>query len=261
MEAHHRRAVDAAVARLSAEPGVEAILLAGSLAHGYAGPGSDVDLIVVAAPAEHERRRREGRLTFALTDICDYAGGYIDCKVVARESLRLIAERGSDPARYAFKDAAVLSGGDPELAALLAAVARFPLERQAERRHRFACQALAWKWYLSQAEEKGNAYLRHLAAHKVILFACRLVLNRNRLLYPYHKWLLRETAGAAERPAGFMEAVEAFAAAPAFAGAQAICDGVLALEGLAERGLDWPNQFMADSELNWVDHEAPVDDL
>jgi hypothetical protein len=31
--------------------------------------------------------------------------------------------------------------------------------------------------------------------------------------------------------------------------------------GYAENTVDWPNCFIKDSELNWIEHEAPIDDL
>jgi hypothetical protein len=129
------------------------------------------------------------------------------------------------------------------------------------RRHRFACQLLAWKWYLSQGEAKRNKYLIFLAAQKIVLFACRLILNENGMLYPYHKWLLEETGRAPKRPEAFLSDIGLFLEAPGFALAQRIVDGVFAFLGLEEKSVDWPNSFMADSEMNWIAHEAPIDDL
>ena len=138
---------------------------------------------------------------------------------------------------------------------------RYPIEQQASREHRFVCQLLAWKWYMSQAEEKDNVYLAHLATQKLTLFACRVMLNRNGALYPYHKWLLDETWRVPQKPAGFREAIEALVREPSFAEAQRLTDMVFGFLGLTETDIDWPNQFMVDSEMNWLRHEAPVDDL
>lgn len=140
-----------------------AILLGGSLAHGYARANSDIDIILVATEAEYHRRKNERKLAFSLWDICPYAGGYIDCKVTSVAMLQQIAEQGSDPARYAFKDAQVLSARTDSLDWLLPQITRYPIEQQATREHRFVCQLLAWKWFMSQAEEKQDAYLVYLA--------------------------------------------------------------------------------------------------
>lgn len=50
---------------------------------------------------------------------------------------------------------------------------------------------------------------------------------------------------------------------PSLAAALRPQDAVLAFVGGAGGGdgLDWPLQFMIDSELNWLHHEAPIVDL
>jgi hypothetical protein len=65
-------------------------------------------VVIVVDEAEYEKRKGEGKLAFRLWDICAYAGGYVDCKVVSLDFLQQISERGSDPARYAFKDNTIL---------------------------------------------------------------------------------------------------------------------------------------------------------
>jgi len=261
MEEHHSAAIETFVSLYRPKEEFVALVLAGSLAHGFAQANSDVDILLVATPEEYEKRRLGGQLAFSLWDICRYPGGYIDCKVVSLPTMETIAHKGSDPARYAWKDARILWSGHRELPEVLARITRYPREKTDERRHRFACQLLAWKWYLSQAEEKNNPYLLHLSAQKVTLFSCRLILNANDQLYPYHKWLLEETRRSPRKPPEFLSLLDAFLARPSFPLAQSIADSVLAFLGLTEKGLNWPGQFLDDSELNWVDHEAPVDDL
>lgn len=261
MEEHHQQAINEFLERFRDKKEFLGFLLAGSLAHGYAKPSSDVDIILVATEDEYRTREQQNKLTFSLWDIAQYEGGYVDCKVVSLDSLALIADHGSDPARYAFKDAKILASSDAGIVQLLEKVSRFPVEKKADREHRFACQLLAWKWYLSQAEEKKNLYLTFLAAHKLVLFACRLVLNHNLRLYPYHKWLLEEVNQSAHKPEGFREGIDQFLGQPTFDRAQKIANALLEFLGLSEKQIDWPNQFMVDSELNWLGHEAPIDDL
>lgn len=258
---HHAAAIRAFVARFATDDEVVALLLAGSLAHGFGRPASDVDVILVATDEAFERRRAERRLAFALWDLATWPGGYVDVKVTSRGMLERIAATGSDPARYAFRDARVLATRDAGIGGLLARASRFPAELRADRRHRFLCQLLAWTWYLGEADAHGNAYLATVATHKLVLFACRVVLNENGALYPYHKWLLRETERVARRPEGFGEMVADLLARPTQAAAQRLRDAVLAFAGVEAGSLDWPNQFMLDSEWNWMEHEAPVDDL
>lgn len=238
-----------------------AILLAGSLAHGYAKETSDLDIVLVATEEEFLRRRDEKKLTFSLWDICTYEGGYVDCKVVSLSSLREIAAKGSDPARYAFKDCRILYSRLDNLDKVLGEVTRYPSADRESRRTRFLSQVLAWKWYLSQAEEKANRYLLYLAVQKIVLFAGRVVLNENELLYPYHKWLLEEVSRASNKPEGLIEAINGLLAEPTFAKAQDLSDRIFRHVGRTEKETDWPNQFFVDSEMNWNQHEAPIDDL
>jgi hypothetical protein len=258
---HHVAAVDGVVARYAEDGACVALLLVGSLAHGNGRPGSDVDVVLVATEEVFEARRGDGGLAFVIRDLAGWPGGYVDVKVTSRSMLERVAQRGSDPARYAFRDAVVLATRDPSIGVLLERAARFPSERRAERQRRFLCQLLAWTWYLEQAEEHANAYLTTVATHKLVLFACRVVLNANEALFPYHKWLLRETERVPRRPEGFADLIAELLARPSAAAAQRLKDAVLAFAGEREANLDWPNQFVVDSELNWLEHEAPVDDL
>jgi predicted nucleotidyltransferase len=261
MESHHSKAIADFLALYSNKDEFVSILLVGSLAHGYAKPNSDIDIILVATEEAYQLRQKDKKLAFSLWDICTYPGGYIDCKVVSLAALKQIAEKGSDPARYAFKDAKILSCRTNSLEPLLRQVTRYPVEQKAHREHRFVCQVLAWKWYLSQAEEKEDPYLLHLSTQKLALFASRVVLNQNEALYPYHKWLLEETKKVPKKPKDFNELLESLLLTPSFETAQKLTDGLLSFVGLKERDVDWPNQFMVDSEMNWLYHEAPVDDL
>jgi predicted nucleotidyltransferase len=260
-ERHHLQAIDAFLARYGAGDEVVALLLVGSLAHGFATPASDVDVILVATEEAYRRREREHRIAFAERDLCSYPGGYVDVKVTSLSLLQHVADRGSDAARYAYRDAEVLVSRDPDLGDLLARVARFPIEQKADRERRFLCQVHAWAWYMGQAESHRDAYLETVATQKLALFACRVVLNRNEALFPYHKWLLRETARVPVQPDGFMADLRGLLDRPSLATAQRLHDTVFAFVGEAGRDLDWPGQFLVDSELNWLHHEAPIDDL
>jgi hypothetical protein len=261
LERHHAQAIDAFVARYGARDEFVGLLLVGSLAHGFATAASDVDVVLVATEDEFVRREREHRLAFAEHDLCAYPGGYVDAKVTSPALLQRVAERGSDPARYAFHNAVILVSRDPALDDLLARAARFPVEQKAMREGRFLCQVQAWTWYMGQAEAHADAYLKAVATQKLALFACRVVLNRNETLFPYHKWLLRETTRLPSQPEGFAICLHDLLERPSVVAAERLRDAVLTFVGEAGRGLDWPTQFMIDSELNWLHHEAPIDDL
>jgi predicted nucleotidyltransferase len=262
VEPHHAASIQNLVDALEPDPSVLALVLAGSIAHGLAMPDSDIDVVIVVAPAEYRSRQREERLQYLNRDLCTYPG-YIDGKYADLDFLRLVAERGSDPARFAFKDSRVLFSRIPGLEAVLADIGRYPVDQKGSRIDRFAAQLLAWRWYYREATRHDNPYLRSLAVQKLVLFGCRIVLTENELLYPYHKWLLRVVETAPRQPPGFMAAIEELMAEAGWPRVEAFCGDVLAFAAVdpADADAHWPSRFIQDTELSWMSHEAPVDDL
>ena len=207
VEPHHAASIQNLVHALEQDPSVLALVLAGSIAHGFARPDSDIDVAIVVEPDEYRRRQREETLHYVNSTLCTYPG-YIDGKFVDLDFLHLVAERGSDPARFAFQGSWVLFSRIPGVDALLADIARFPVDQQRSRADRFAAQLLAWRWYYREAARHENRYLRFLALQKLVLFGSRIVLNQNEMLYPYHKWLLRVVETAPRQPPGFMASID-----------------------------------------------------
>lgn len=246
-----------------ADRAVVALLLGGSLAHGFASEFADIDFITVVTPEDYARRRATGRLTHAAREPCTYPGGYVDGKFVDLAFLREVAARGSEPARYAFADARFVIERDASVRPLVDEIVRYPIEGLTDRMQRFAAQLLAWQWYFAQGLEKDSAYLQQLAAHKLVLFSCRLVLAHNRLLYPYHKWMLRVTATAPDRPSTLMDDLDALLAAPSTESIDAHVRGLLEFVGIdhTELASGWGGYFLADNELTWRDGTTPIDDL
>ena len=262
MEPHHAASIDNLVEALAPDRTIRALILAGSIAHGFARPESDIDVVIVVSAAEYRRRRRDGRMHFLNRDLCTYPG-YIDGKYADLPFLRLVARRGSDPARYAFKDCRVLFSRIPDLEGVLAEIACYPVAEKAARRDRFVAQLLAWRWYYGEATRLDNRYLRMLALQKVVLFACRLVLTENELLYPYQKWLTRVVATAPRQPRGFLASLDELLADDSASRVEALCQDVLEFAEVDRARADagWPSRFMADTELSWMTHEPAIDDL
>jgi len=263
MAAHHADSIRNLVVAFEADTSVQALILGGSLAHGFARPDSDIDVAIVLESAEYQRRQRENQLHYNNRSLCTYPG-YIDGKYLDLAFLRLVATRGSDPARYAFKDCQILFSRVAGLEPLLAEIVRFPTAEKPERIERFAAQLLAWRWYYSEALRQQNPYLVHLALQKVVLFACRLVLTENETLYPYHKWLLRVTESVPRQPPGLKSALaDLTGPPPAWERVDACCREVLAFAGVNHDAANarWPTRFMKDSELRWMTTESPIDDL
>ena len=261
MEAHHQESIEKFLDRYKTDTTILAILLGGSIAHGFAKSNADIDVTIIVDESAYQKRKQEKKLAFSLWDICTYTGGYVDCKVVNLDFLQKVREKGSDPARYAYKDNTILFSRMENLEDLLNDITKFPVQQKAERRNRFAAQILAWKWYYSEGVSKENNYLIGLAIQKLILFSCRLILNENEMLYPYHKWLLRVTEQAENKPDQFDETLKQVMVNHNLELVNEFAGQVLNFLGIEEKSLDWPNYFLRDSEQNWLEHEAPIDDL
>ncbi len=261
---HQRTTIDRVHAHFAADPTVVALLLTGSIAHGFATAASDVDIVIVVGPDEWERRRAATALTYLNHDLATYAGGYVDGKFVSLPFLRDVAERGGDATRWGYEGARVLFTRDPELPAVLSDVVSFPTALRSERRARFVAQLLAWRWYGEQGVDKGDPYLTTMARARVALFACRIVLNQNDMLYPFHKWLLRVTGQAPRRPADVVDRVRALLAGDApWAQVDAFVDDLLAFYEVdrAEAECTWGAHFLRDTEVSWLAGPPAVDDL
>ena len=116
----------------------------------------DIDVVLIVDHEEHERRMREGRLTWVDLSLCDWDGGYVDGKYADVAFLERVASDGSEPARYAFEGSRVLFSHIDGLDDVLARVVRYPLEGRERRIERFAAQLLAWRWYHSEVDPPGQ---------------------------------------------------------------------------------------------------------
>jgi hypothetical protein len=260
---HHSESIQRLTAAFEQNATVHALLLGGSIAHGFARADSDIDVAVVVDTAEYRRRRAENQLTFSDRSLCTYEGGYVDGKYVDRDFLQAVAARGSEPARYAYHGSQILFSRVGGLEELLAAIVRYPVEQKAERIQRFAAQLLAWRWYYSEARRQENEYLGVLALQKVVLFGSRIILAANELLFPYHKWLLRVLASAERQPPGMQTEIEALLHQPSRERLEAFCQRILEFAGVdaALANAGWPMRFLQDTELRWLAAEPCIDDL
>lgn len=255
---HHRAALDLVAAKISADPHVEAILLAGSIAHGFATESSDVDILMVVDEADFTRRQESGDLLYFDRESCAWEGGYVDGKYLDRNFLRLVAEKGSEPARYAFKDARIVFSRVDGIAELLAAAVRYPEERREERLTSFWAQVCAWRWYHAEGTRHENEYLVAFSASNFALFVGRLLLARNRVLYPYHKWLMRTLEGVADKPEGTMEMIDAVLRGRDTASIDRLYEAVHAMGPWGMEDWEWGNYFLRDTEHTWLRQEPAI---
>ncbi|HTO04472.1 MAG TPA: hypothetical protein VL069_12255 [Opitutus sp.] len=258
---HHAETLGRTTEFFAKDPKVLGLLLGGSLAHGFQSAESDVDVMIVVSDDDHRERIRTGGTCFFSRELCTYEGGYVDGKYTSTGFLREVAARGSEPARFAFQDVQVLFCQDPALPELLKEVARYPAAEQSARIWRFQAQFEAWTWYTREALKRGNLPLLRTAVAKLTLFGGRIVLAHNQLLYPYHKWFLRVLETAPEKPPTLMSEIAGLAANPTRQAIEQFGRTIREFRPWQISHATWPAQFMQDSEVNWLSHPPPIDDI
>jgi|CXWL01.1.fsa_nt_gi predicted nucleotidyltransferase len=261
MYSQHAETVSNIVAHFANHEDVLAVLLTGSVAHGFSRENSDVDIAIIVGESDFQRRKSVRELTFYDTSLCSYPDGYVDGKYMDLGFIRDVAQRGSEPARFAFKDAKILSSKVDGLDELLSEASRYPHGQREANLLRFQAQFEAWYWYVQQAFQTQDRYLLQFATSKLALFGCRQVLAHNRMLFPFHKWLTRVVAQAPSRPDHFLSQMDSVLQSPTPESASDFFKSVNEFVPRMASEHHWSTHFILDSELNWVSGHTPVDDL
>jgi predicted nucleotidyltransferase len=261
MYPHHRQTIQNVTEYFQRDPEVLALLLSGSIAHGFETAHSDVDILIFVSEADDQTRFQNGQLHFFNQELSTYEGGYVDGKYLSVNFVRQVLERGSEPARFAFEGSRVLFSRVDGFEQDIRKISQYPTAEKVERIKRFYAQLEAWHWYCGEALKQGNQYLLGLSVSKLILFGGRLILAHNEMLYPYHKWFLRVLEKAREKPPGLMASIEALTRSANPGTVEAFYENVRSFQPWGDNAYSWPAQFMLDSELNWMDGKTPVDDL
>ncbi|KAF2274066.1 uncharacterized protein EI97DRAFT_502954 [Westerdykella ornata] len=262
MYEHHAQSIENIKNHLWADPSVLALLLSGSIAHGFENAESDVDILIVLSDEDYANLLSNGRrLTFKNFDLCTYEGGFFDGKYISIDFIRRVAARGSEPARFGFEGAKVLFSRVEGLEQLLKEVVTYPVAEKRDRIVRFRAQLEGWHWYCSEAKRRDNPYLLSTAVSKLVLFGTRLVLAHNEMLYPFHKWMLKVLEQAPDKPDGMLECIDQLCRNPTAERVETFYEMVKNFRDWEESPNGWGSQYMLDVELNWMDGTTPVDDL
>lgn len=261
MRPHHLETIARVKTHFEADPDVRAVMLGGSLAHGFGRDDSDVDIQIVIGEAAYSARLAAGTLTFFSRDLATYEGGYVDGKYTTAEFIGQVAQSGSEPARFAYADAQMIFTRDAGIPDLIAAAAHYPTVEKQDRLLRFRTQLEAWRWFAGEATRHDNTYLLNLAIQKLVLFGGRMLLANSERLYPYHKWFLRVLQDLADRPPDLMDRIASMYAQPGLPTVESYYQCVLGHRAWETLPGSWGNQFMIDNELTWMSGSSPIDDL
>jgi predicted nucleotidyltransferase len=257
---HHAVALAEAVDHFRGDPTVLAVIFGGSAARGWAKPDSDIDLVVVVTAEEFARRTaaRDVEVVRELPHL--YAGGYFDAKILDVAYLRDVAAQGSEPSRWAFSGARLVHGGTPEIADLMTRIPRYPEASREENILDFLAQTVMLRWFVGEAARRDDPYLLSYATSRLALYAGRVFLAWNRILYPFHKWFLTEVERAPQRPADLPDLIRAAVREPGVATGTVLADAV---SGYRDWGLDQKHavaRFMRNTEWPWRYGPPPLED-
>lgn len=262
LQPHHRAGLDNLIAWLEPQPEYLALVIGGSLAKGFGDKYCDLDVIFVITEEDFARRQKTGDLILYSEKFTDYPGGYVDGKMMSPSFLNAVAERGSEPARSAFTNSWIewSRKGNDELSDLVARIPVYPEAEREDKLRRFAAEMEAMKWFAGEAARKQSRYLFARTAARTALFAARLLLAHNRILYPYHKWVLRELANAPEKPDGIIERIDHMLDVQTIEAIHAVADAVLNFREWPQFEENWGARFLLENEWNWLHHPPPLED-
>jgi len=258
---HHKQTVQNIKHEFINDRSIIAILLGGSLAHGYAKENSDVDIIFVLTDEEYDRRKKADALLYFNRELCTYPEGYVDGKCVNYQYLQQVKDDGNEPTKYAFKDASFIFCRDDKIRTIVEQIPVFDTATRNEHAKRFFAQILAWKWFFSEGKKHGNLYLMNTAINNFILYSCRLILNHNNLLYPYHKWLLAEVGKAERKPARYLENIKKLQTTRKGKIMDRIYGDIKNMEICEFDETKWSTYFHKDVETTWMVHEPYIADI
>ncbi len=260
MEAHHLKTIERLIDLFKDDSRYLALIVGGSLAKGRNLENSDVDLLLVASDEEYARHVAEQDFWYFNQEICDYPGGYVEGKIIDLQFLKDVAHHGSEPARAAFVGAFLVYSRLPSLQELLVQIPIYPEAEREEKMKHFYSQVRAHNWYMQDAERRHLHYLQVHATSEIVFFAARLLLAYNRILYPYHKWLMYEVERAPEKPENFLELAEKLLNEQNAASAQMFFDCIDCFRDWGVTGNESVVRFMKEREWNWRNGRAPLAD-
>ncbi|WP_203582420.1 nucleotidyltransferase domain-containing protein [Microbacterium hibisci] len=253
------RALAAYVDSVRDQPGALAVVLVGSVAQGRERDDSDVDVYLVVDDARFAAETAAGRFAWIERRDEDYPGSYIDIKLASPAYLAAAVDRADDPTRASFLGARVAWSVLEGLDETVARIAELSDGVWDERVRSHVAQArLYGGYFLRQADERGDEFLRRHAGLHLALAAARAALAANRVMLPGPKYISKLVRTVAT-PEGFVEAWSRVVDDPDTGSGRdllRILDEWLAGELTPDETL---STFIRDNELAWLRGTVPAE--
>lgn len=257
---HHQRAIERLTEAYEDDPRFEALIVGGSVMKGYARDDSDVDFMLVATDEEYASRAASRDLLIYRTDLSDYDGGYVDGKVISKSFLEEVADHGNEPSRAAFVNAFLAFSRLPDLEHLLVRIPVYPEADRDRRIKTFYCLAFMGNWLMNEASRYDNRYGITRAASQLSLFSSRLILAHNRILFPFHKWMLKVVEESPEKPDEFLTRVRELLEKPSVDTAGPLFECVRSFRDWGVEDIEAYTWFMTEVEWSWKNGTTPMED-
>ena len=172
--------------------------LVGSVAQGRERADSDVDVYLVVDDERFAAETAAGRFAWVDRWGVDYPGSYIDIKLASPAYLETAAEQADDPTRASFLGARIAFSRMPGLEDAIARITTLPDDVWDERVRSHVAQArLYGGYFLRQAVERGDEFLRRHAGLHLTLAAARAALAADHVMLPGPKYISQARADRA----------------------------------------------------------------
>ena len=259
---HQQKAIDYITEKFHSDPQAGALLISGSISHGFNDELSDVDINIIVSDDVYSEKSKARAITYWESAEAFYGGGYFDGKFVTLSYLSQVAEHGNEPTRFALHDSQIAFDRTGQVAEYIQKIGAYKSGSAQKNAIRFLSQFEAWKWYCGEALRKNDQYLLDLSVSKLILFSGRLILMENKMFFPYHKWFMRALERAEHKPAALMACIQNLLHDKSPDNITRLYDTVKEYKdwsgGIA---YNWPSNFVYDTETVWMRQEEFIENV
>jgi len=259
---HQQKAIAYITNKFLQEEYVQALLISGSIMHGFNDETSDVDINIVVSEELYQQKRSQNALTYYEDAENFYSGGYFDGKFISLGYLSLVAKRGNEPTRFALHDVDIAFDRTGKVSDLIKQISIYNTENIQQNAIRLISQMDGWKWYCGEAIRRNNQYLLDTAVSRLILFVGRLILLENREFFPYHKWFMAVLERCENKPADFMPAVHRLLENKTHENIKYLCELVKGFRDWSGGAkYSWTSNFVEDVETIWMRQDEFIENM